>query len=696
MNQHGALDSETSIQIMDLLKQIAKDRLVIMVTHNPDLAEKYSTRIIKLLDGKVIDDSDPYVATEELKEAKKKNKKNKKTYMKYSTALSLSFKNLMTKKGRTTLTAFAGSIGIIGIAMILALSNGIQNYINAVEESTLSSYPITIQKETIDISSMMATMMGSLQDDTEERESETVYSSDIIDTMLTTLSSKVESNNLQALKEYLDEGNNAIVDNSNSIQYEYNLNINLYKADTSDGVVRVNPSTVMNSFGMEETSSFSPMSMMVSNTDVWFELLDNEDLVKSQYDLLVGSWPKDYNEVLLLVDDNGNISDYTLYSLGIKDQKELKEKWNKILNGEKLEKDDRTSYTYEELLNLEYKLILNSDYYKKENGIWIDKSDNKSYMKKKIENAETIKVVGIIKASEENVSSSTMGGIAYTKDLKEYVIDKSNNSKVVKEQKKNPKLNILSGLEFPTDDEQTFNMSDLSNEQKLALSQMSAEEIAEMMAIYTANNDSSYEKNLETLGAIDLNNPTTINIYPKSFEGKELITEAIEEYNQDQRNNDKEENVINYTDLVGVMISSVTKIVDVISYVLIAFVSISLIVSSIMIAIITYISVLERTKEIGILRSIGASKTDVSRVFNAETIIEGLIAGLFGIGITLLLSVPINIIIKAGLGVSNIANLPLGGGIALVILSVVLTVIAGIIPSRMAAKQDPAVALRSE
>ncbi len=705
----GALDSETSIQIMDLLKKIAKDRLVIMVTHNPDLAKKYSTRIIKLLDGNVIDDSNPYSASEEeIEKAKSKNKKNKRTYMKYSTALSLSFKNLMTKKGRTTLTAFAGSIGIIGIALILALSNGIQNYINTVEESTLSSYPVTITKETIDISSMMQSMVGSLLDDEEEKEEGKIYSSDIMDTMLSTISSKVESNNLQELKKYLENGNNVISDNSNAIQYEYDLNINLYKSDVSDDVVRVNPSTVMDSLGLGDilgtstdsgTSSLtsgSSMGTMISNTDVWSELLDNEDVLKSQYNLLAGSWPSSYNEVVLMVDKEGRISDYTLYSLGIKDQDELSDKFEKILEGDTIEKGESTSYSYEELLNLEYKLILNSDYYEKENGIWLDKSDDEEFMKQIVENAETIKVVGIIQPSEESVTTSTTGGIGYLKELKEYVIEKSNNSEIVQEQKENPDVNVFSGLEFPSDEDKSFSIDDLTDEQRYALSQMTSEQIAQVMQAYKENEDSSYEGNLKKLGAIDLDSPTTIYIYPKDFEAKEAITDAIENYNQEQIEGGKEENVINYTDIVGVMISSITKIVNVISYVLIAFVSISLIVSSIMIAIITYISVLERTKEIGILRSIGASKTDVSRVFNAETIIEGLIAGCLGIGVTLLLSIPINIIVEANLGVSTIAALPTVGGVLLVALSVFLTVIAGIIPSRMAAKQDPAVALRTE
>lgn len=447
---------------------------------------------------------------------------------------------------------------------------------------------------------------------------------------------------------------------------------------------------------MSSLMSSSPMGSMVSNTDVWTEMLDNKELLESQYNLLAGKWSSNYNEVVLMVDSDGSISDYTLYTLGMKDQSELKEKFSKIATGEKLEMEEGTSYTYEELLNLEYKLILNSDYYEKENGIWLDKSNDKEYMKQKMAKAEIIKVVGIVQQKDDSISSHISGGIGYTKELKEYVINKSNDSEIVKEQKENPEMNVFSGLKFPTDETKEFSMEDLSQEQKIQLSKMNSEQIAQVMATYTANNEASYEENLKKLGAIDLNNPTAINIYPKNFEAKNIISDAIENYNQEQRDKAQEENVINYTDLVGTMIASVTKIVNVISYVLIAFVSISLVVSSIMIAIITYISVLERTKEIGILRSIGASKTDVSRVFNAETMIEGLIAGLLGIGVTLLLSIPINLIVGAKLGVDTICALPLVGGASLVILSVLLTVIAGIIPSRMAAKQDPAVALRSE
>ena len=700
----GALDTKTSVQIMEILKEISKDKLIIMVTHNPELAEKYSTRVIKILDGVITDDSNPYTESEN---EEKVEAKSGRTSMKFFTALHLSLNNLMTKKGRTLLTSFAGSIGIIGIALILAISTGVENYIKKVEEDTLSSYPIIIEETTIDMSSMMESMMGETQIEKTKKEEGKIYSSDIMDDMITTLSNKKENNNLTELKKYLDEGNNEIINNSNSIQYSYDLSINLYKKDTTNGVVQVNPSTVMSAIGMgdvidaQNSSSMTDImgssSMMMSNTDVWTEMLDNEELLHSQYDVIAGNWPKQYNEVVLIVDSNDQISDYTLYALGLKDQKELKKKWQSIEKGETVEESEQTSYTYEELLNLSFKLILNSDYYKKENGLWIDKKDDEDYMKQKIEEAEEIKIVGIIRQNEESVATSMSGGIGYTKALKEYVINKSNEAEIVKEQKENQDVNVFSGLKFPTEeDEGKFDYNSLSTEQKLAMSKLSSEQIAEMMETYTANKEASYEKNLKKLGAIDLNKPTSINIYPKNFEAKEKISEAIENYNKKQRDDGKEENVINYTDMVGIMMKSVTQIVNTISYVLIAFVAISLIVSSIMIGIITYISVLERTKEIGILRAIGASKKDISRVFNAETFIIGLISGLLGIGITVLLTIPINSIIYAVTGVTVHAMVPFNAGVTLVIISMILTIIAGLIPAKMASKKDPVIALRTE
>ena len=699
----GALDTKTSVQVMEILKKISKDKLIIMVTHNPELAEKYSSRIIKILDGKITDDSDPI---EHQKEEKQQDTKKKRTSMKFLTALRLSLNNLMTKKGRTILTSFAGSIGIIGIALILAISTGVQNYIDKVEEDTLSSYPITIEESTVDMSSLMQSMMGDdTESNTENREEERAYSADIMNDMITTLSNKKQSNNLKELKKYLDEGNNEITKNSNSIEYGYDLNINLYRADTDNGIVRVNPSTVMNAFGMgdmieaQNNSAMSSVfgSSMMTNTDICFEMRDNQQLLESQYDLVKGNWPKQYNEVVLVLKEDGRIDDYTLYSLGLKDQNELKDKWKAVENGEKLdENQESTSYSYDDLLNLQFKLLLNSDYYQKQNGLWINKEDDEKYLKDKINNAETVKIVGIIKQNEQSaVSTSVTSGIGYTKQLKEYVVEKSNDAQIVKEQKENRDVNVFSGLDFPTDDN-TTSMENLTTEQRLAMSKLTSEEIAQMMETYSANKDASYEKNLQKLGAVDIDTPTSISIYPKDFEAKDKISKAIDEYNQKQRDDGKEENTISYTDIVGTMMKSVSQIINTISYVLIAFVAISLIVSSIMIGIITYISVLERTKEIGILRAIGASKKDISRVFNAETLIIGLISGLIGIGITVLLTLPINSMIYAVTGVKVVTAVPFKAGVVLVLISMFLTIIAGLIPAKIASKKDPVIALRTE
>jgi len=702
----GALDTETSVQVMEILKEISEDKLIIMVTHNPELAEKYSTRIVKILDGKIINDSNPY--TEEDRKNETRQAKSGKTSMSFFTALSLSLNNLMTKKGRTFLTSFAGSIGIIGIAMILSLSNGVRNYIKRVEEDTLSSYPITIQEETVDMASMMTEMMedeaNAAQRNNEEGK---IYSRNIMGNMLSTLSATVQTNNLEAFKNYIENENSTIKDNSNAIQYSYNLDLNLYKKDITNGIVKVNPSTVMSNIGMmpeegTETSNNSMMTMSFGTTNVWRELLDNKKLLESQYDIVAGKMPENYNEVVLIVDENNEISDYTLYSLGLVEQTELKEMMIALQKGEEIAKKEVKTYTYDELLKLSFKLLLNTDYYEKANGIWVNKSKDIKYMKDKLQKAESIKVVGIIKPNEESNISDTPGEIGYTKQLTEYVINKINESEIVKEQKANENINIFTGLEFKSEIElaqqtnSSFDYNSLSAEQKAYMSSLSQEELASLMASYTANNNATFESVLETLGSVDLNKPSVINIYPKDFAAKEAISTAISEYNKNQTDSGKEENVINYSDMVGMMMSSVTVIVDMISYVLIAFVSISLVVSSIMIGIITYISVLERTKEIGILRAIGASKKDISRVFNAETLIVGLTAGLIGIGVTVLLNIPINAIIKALADVSGIASLPVTGAVILVLISVFLTVIAGLIPAKVASKKDPVEALRTE
>lgn len=692
----GALDTKTSIQVMEILKNISKDKLVIMVTHNPDLAQKYSSRIIKILDGKIIDDSN--ILKEATKEEKAHDNK-KRTSMKFLTALHLSLNNLMTKKGRTILTSFAGSIGIIGIALILAISTGVQNYINKVEEDTLSSYPLTIEESTIDMSSMIDTMMGENKN-SEKREEGKIYSSDIMNDLIASLSSKISTNNLKALKEYIESDTSKIRENSNAIKYSYNLDINLYKSNTDDGIVKVNPSTVMETLGMTTSNPYSqmmPLSSMMGNNNVWEELIDNDELLKSQYNLLAGSWPTKYNEVVLIVGKNNEISDYTLYSLGLKDQNELKSKMKDIQNGETVEPSEETVYSYDDLLNLSYKLVLNSDYYVKTNNLWIDKSEDDFYMKQIIKDAEEIKVVGIIKQNDSSTATSKSGQIGYTSDLTKYVINKTNSSDIVKTQKENKEINIFTGLEFPKDElNSNFDYNSLSEAEKIKLGKLNSDELAELMKAYRDNKNSSYESNLIKLGSVDISSPASISIYPKNFASKNNLIDIIEEYNKTAKDNNKEENIINYTDVIGTMMKSVSQIINTISYVLIAFVAISLVVSSIMIGIITYISVLERTKEIGILRAIGASKKDISRVFNAETLIVGFISGVIGILITMLLTLPINSLIHMITGVSIITKVPLNAAIILVIISMLLTIVAGLIPSRIASKKDPVVALRTE
>ena len=677
----GALDSKTSTQILDLLSEVAKDRLVIMVTHNSELAYAYSNRIVELKDGEKIEDSNPFSKENEKEEIRK----DKKTSMSFITALSLSLNNLMTKKGRTILTAFAGSIGIIGIALIMSLSNGIQKYINRVEEETLSSYPLIIQKNTLDIGSVIESMTASV--DKKEYNDNKIHSVNIMGDMLSSMSKQAGKNDLKSLKEYFDN-NNEIKDYVSDIKYSYDVTMNLYK--DSDEIIKVNPTSVFDSLGMSMSGVSSVYNSYLSNYDVFEEMMDNSALNKRQYDLLKGHWPTKYNEVVLQVDKYNRISDYSLYSLGILSQADLKEKFTNMTLGKEIEFDE-TSYELDELIGLKFKLVLNTDYYKKQNGAWINMSDDESFMKKIIKNAEDIEIVGIIRPNDEAIVGNNQAGIVkYTHELTEHLINKINDSDIAKEQISNKETNIFTGTKFS--DNKKFDIKDLSPSQLIQLQRMSELELANFMKNYTENMNSSYEENLIKLGIADLSNPDNISIYPKDFDSKEKITNIIDKFNENKDEDDK----IKYTDIVGIMMKSVTNIVDIISKVLIAFVAISLVVSSIMIAIITYISVIERTKEIGILRAIGASKRDIRRVFNAETLIIGLCAGIFGILITLLLNIPINIIIKHLTNVSRISVLPVLGAVVLIIISIILTVIAGLIPSSMASKKDPVEALRTE
>ena len=713
----GALDSETSVQIMNILKDIAKEKLIIMVTHNGELAEEYSSRIIRLLDGKVIGDTAPYEPTEddiarEKSLTKPAKKKGEKVSMSFFTALSLSFKNLLTKKGRTFLTAFAGSIGIIGIALILSLSNGFHEYINKVQEDTISTYPITIENEGMDMTSLMESMMGQVEDDV-EHEPGKIYTNSIMGNMINTMFAGVKTNSLAELKSYFESDECDIDKYVTDIQYGYDMDINIYVEDTSDGIIKVNPSTMMEDM-MGMTSSAESSSMMTSpytNSNMWTQMIDNQELLESQYDIIAGHWPENFNEVVLVANEDYEITDVTLYALGLKDSSELKDIMNKFMNGETIDTEE-TSYTYDELLNLSFKLVITGDYYEYDevSGKWNDKTTSENYVKDLIEKGTDIKISGIVKPNADAVATSITGSIGYTKALTEYVLEQTEKSEAVIAQKADPDTDIFTGLPFADNSSEIEDITiedvyayiaTLPAEEQQAVQMyfqmMTEQQIIEMFKNQImSNSESTYTDNLIKLGYADETTPSYINLYAKDFASKDSITEIIDDYNQKARDEDKENLVITYTDYIGLMMSSISTIIDTISYVLIAFVSISLVVSSIMIAIITYTSVLERTKEIGISRSIGASKHDVSSVFNAETMIIGLVSGSLGIGVTLLLNIPINIIIKAITDLSKVSALPLNGAIILIIISVILTLVAGLIPSRIAAKKDPVIALRSE
>ena len=726
----GALDTETSVQIMELLKEISKDRLIIMVTHNPELAKDYSTRIVRLLDGVITDDSNPYlledmeadIRAKEAAKAKtsekktKKSGKKQKTSMSFFTALSLSFNNLMTKKTRTILTAFAGSIGIIGIAMILSISNGIQLYIDRVQRDTLSSYPITLQAESIDISSMVSSMTGN--SDSEEHEDKAkIYSNDIMGDMINTMVKEVKSNNLSEFKKYIENGGSDIKSYVSDIQYSYDVPLNIYMKDTSNGVEQLNPSTMFDSiYGEGATSTSSAMSSgmgmgMFSNSSVWNQLLGNQQVLDEQYDVLAGHWPENYNEVVLVADKNNEVDDYTLYSLGLKDPEEVRTLFKKMMVGESYETKKDISYTFDEILDTEFKLVMPTDMYKYNDvtGTWDDYSKDDKYMTNVVNNGTDIKVCGIIRPNDDAVSTSLSSGIGYTAKLTEYIIEEVKNSEIAKAQLADTSVDVFTGVPFDNDRNTEITMDDVnaymatlspdeSAQMQAMTSGMSDDQILQLFSasLKARTTDATLDSNKSKLGITDLDTPSQIDIYATDFDSKEKVQNIIKDYNKLQQDDGKEENVINYTDYVGIMMSSVSTIINAISYVLIAFVAISLIVSSIMIGIITYISVLERTKEIGVLRSIGASKKDVSRIFNAETLIEGFVSGALGIVVTLLLCIPANALIKHLTDISNVAQLPVAGGVILIIISMFLTFIAGLIPAKLAAKKDPVVALRSE
>lgn len=817
----GALDSETSIQIMELVKEIAKDRLVIMVTHNPELAEKYSTRIVKLLDGQIVGDSDPFDPAKEPAHSevrKTEVTKGQKTSMSFLTALSLSKNNLMTKKGRTFLTSFAGSIGIIGIALILSLSNGVQEYINSVERSTLASFPVSIQHETVDYTSLMTSMMNVRDNAEENRDPDRIYTNDISTEMMKTMLSEMQTNNLAEFKEYLESDPDGIGASIEEIQYSYDSNLYIYGHSADGDIMQINPSTVMSAMmGQSMADNVSQMtntysslmgSSSMSSYDAFRELLST-DMLKTEYEVLAGRLPEAYNEVVVLVTDRNELSDVTLYTLGLRDQGELEGMMSSVMAGESFDLDTGDlSFSYDDLMGMEFSMLTAPEFYQKnDDGTWTDMRSDSEFMEQAAENGLKLKVVGILKPDADSLISSTnSGGIGYTHALTEYMIDKTNSSELVKEQKENPDVDVFTGIEFPKADEeeeQPMSQSEamemltgmLTEEQRTKLNegimaalteeqqaqiqsammgmvsdeqmnsimmgvltpeqltqlqsgadvnslltdaqkaQMSAQIAASLTAeqnaelstmmngmvdptkMYTIfmqvlttdqlrqlmdmtkepeTTDATYDGNLKLLGVAELSEPSSMKIYATDFESKEKITQLIEKYNDSKIADDNQADVINYTDYVGLMMSSVSDIINAISYILIAFVAISLIVSSIMIGIITYISVLERTKEIGILRAMGASKRDISNVFNAETLIVGFSAGVIGIAVTLLLNIPINIIIENITGIANVALLPWQGGVILVVISMLLTLIAGLVPAGVAAKKDPVEALRTE
>ncbi|MCQ2506029.1 MAG: ABC transporter ATP-binding protein/permease [Lachnospiraceae bacterium] len=760
----GALDSETSVQVMNILKSISNDRLIIMVTHNPDLAYEYSSRIIKLLDGKIVDDSNPYepenngiteaTQTEASKYLKKdvdengepsvgvkvvkgKNnrtirnidgsvnlddetcaKKNeektengsktiekKKPSMSFFTAVSLSLNNLMTKKARTFLTAFAGSIGIIGIALILSLSSGFQAYIDKVQEDTLSTYPLTIQSETIDFSAMLGNRTQEADEKVETRKEDVIRVLDISTDMYNAMITERKQNDLASFKKYLEQEKDSFDGLVSAIGYTYDVTPKIYSKDLYGNTLRVNPSTVMDSMGMSnmsgmysQMSSIGGMGMMGTDMDVFCELLDNQQLLQSQYDVIAGRWPSNKQEMIFVVTRHNMVSDTVPYALGLMDQSSLKA----FLEGKAIEKTGEDEYTYDQILGLPFKLVLDADFYEfdEKTGTYVDKSEDAVYMAKILEQALELKIVGIVRPKEGVSASAISNTIGYTRELTEYVIEKTNESAIVKKQIENPETDVFTGRPFAGTDaakEQSSKPMDFASmtpEQQAYFKNLSPEELQAVMAQYAKNmvSEATYDKNLKILGVCDLEVPSTISLYPVDFESKDKIEEKIAEYNATL----PEGEGIRYTDYIGVLLSSITTIINAVTYVLIAFVAISLVVSSIMIGIITYISVLERTKEIGVLRSIGASKRDVKRVFNAETLIIGLVSGTLGIAITVLLDIPINFIINHFAKIGNVAALPWQGGVALILISMFLTIIAGLLPASMAAKKDPVVALRTE
>ena len=750
----GALDSETSVQIMELLKEISSDKLIIMVTHNPELAYQYANRIVGMLDGEIVNDSNPFEPQDEDFEAEKKKAeeekaKGKKPSMSMSTAFSLSLRNLTTKKGRTFLTAFAGSIGIIGIALVLALSNGIQVYIDKVQNDTLLAFPMTVDKQTMDLNSLMSDITGIGTPGKADHDLDKIYVNQMFETMVNTFITQTSSNNLGAFRNYVEENKAAFNELCNDVQYKYSTPLNIYKADTSDGLIQVNPNTLMDQFDMGSFGLTSSMTSSITDmtsaglTSIWTELIGDNHVISGQYDVLYGKLPDKFNEVVLVVDSLNEINEMVVYGLGLKDQNEFMTNiMASFETGEEIESASDQSFTYDDILNMKFKLVLNCDYMRKDKktGLWTDMRDNSLYVKTLVEQGVDINIVGILRPRKDNVISIGTGSIGYTKELMEYALEKTAESKVVKEQLADTTKDILTGETFVNMTVNDFDLADidltkidysllnlqpfLSLASEMDLSQI---DIMDLSSLFDFSNVTDFQKKLmegylnddqvlalkqayldtinktaslsntyATLGYSTADAPTSIFIYPKSFEAKDKVNEMIDYYNERVTADGHPEYAITVTDYIGLVMDSVTKILNIVTYVLIAFVSISLVVSSIMIGIITYISVLERTKEIGVLRAIGASKRDVANVFNAETVTIGLGAGIIGILSTLLLEIPINLVLRFLTNTGAAAQLPFIGGVILVVISILLTFVSGLIPSSMAAKKDPVEALRTE
>ncbi len=737
----GALDSETSVQVMELLKEVARNRLVVMVTHNPELAEEYATRIVKLRDGKIIDDTDPFLPdSSSLKEPEHKNMG--KSSMSLLTALSLSFNNLRTKKARTLLTSFAGSIGIIGIALILSLSNGVNTYIDDIQKNTMTSYPISIEAQAMDLSSVLMGSGGNMHADREEvdHELDGVYSDGTNIEMASAMTTSITENNLTEFKKYLDDPDSEVWQyvGEHGITYSYDTKFSVFTHDPEGVLVNTDGSTLEGG-SRANTGTMPMMSMMdFGSRNNFEELMAGTDgqlissSVTDSYEVVYGEWPKSYDEVVLVLNERNEIASTVLYQLGMLPSAEYKELMEKLKKGEEI-KVDTEEWSYEEACQQSFYMVPACDFYvEKSNGLYEALEDTDSAIENLLENALELRISGIIRPKEDADNASIMQAIGYTRELTDYIIEYTNESGIVLAQQKTPDKNVLTGTEFsPSDDASKVSaakeyLANAETEKKADMCreilQMTAAgdpanaqmmlnmndvQLAAMLDDYLKDADDeamlrmydayigsgTYDDNMDAFGYVSLDAPGSIHIYADSFEDKERITDCILAYNETVA----EEDQITYTDYVALLMSSVTTIVNIISYVLIAFVAVSLVVSSIMIGIITYISVLERTKEIGILRAIGASKGNISQVFNAETFIIGLCSGLLGVGITLLLLIPGNAVIHAVADSTAVnAALPVPAAVILVILSMTLTLIGGLIPSKKAARKDPVTALRTE